>query len=268
LGIGSTLVREKDGMEMVYVPGGSFQMGSTDAEIDAQVKKCDEGPGSGNCSRTPYENQSPQHLVTLDSFWMDRTEVTNAQYARCVADGNCSPPSESGSWTRDSYYGDSQFDDYPVLYVSWYGADTYCRWAGGRLPTEAEWEYAARGPDGMIYPWGNDAPNNTLLNYDHGLSGDTTEVGAYPTGASWVGAVDMAGNVREWVNDWYDSDYYASSPLHNPQGPGTGDRKVRRGAGWSTDDYQNVRATKRAYAEPDSRGDVSVGFRCVAEPGS
>jgi formylglycine-generating enzyme required for sulfatase activity len=171
LGIGSTLVREKDGMVMVYVPGGTFQMGSADEDPDEQ----------------------PVHSVTLNGFWIDRTEVTNAQYAHCVGDGICIAPVGSDSSTHDSYYGVSEFDDYPVIFVNWNRADTYCQWAGGRLPTEAEWEYAARGPDGNVYPWGNDAPHDTLLNYHQNI-GDTTEVGSYPGGASWVGAMDMAGN--------------------------------------------------------------------------
>jgi serine/threonine-protein kinase len=243
LGVGRTLVREKDDMEMVYVPGGIFEMGSADGD----------------------DHEQPVHTVTLDSFWIDKTEVTNAEYARCVVDGTCSPPSESGSGTRESYYGDSQFDNYPVIYVSWYDADTYCQWVGGRLPTEAEWEYAARGPDGNVYPWGNDPPNDTLLNYDHNV-GDTTEVGAYPDGASWVGAMDMAGNVWEWVADWYDGDYYASSPSQNPKGPETRDEKVARGGGWSVSGAGG-RAASRYHPLPDDRLDA-LGFRCVVEPGN
>jgi formylglycine-generating enzyme required for sulfatase activity len=111
-----------------------------------------------------------------------------------VADGECGPPSKSGSRTRDNYYDNSQFDDYPVIWVDWHDAVTYCQWVGGRLPTEAEWEYAARGPDGHIYPWGNDPPDDGLVNYNQNV-GNTTEVGSYPDGASWVGALDMAGNV-------------------------------------------------------------------------
>ena len=230
-------------MEMVYVPGGTFQMGTTEG----------------------YDTEQPVHAVTLDSFWIDRTEVTNAQYASCVTGGTCSPPSESGSDTRDSYYGDSQYGDYPVVWVSWYDADAYCRWVGGRLPTEAEWEYAARGPDGNVYPWGNDPPGDTLLNYNINV-GDTTEVGSYPDGASWVGATDMAGNVWEWVNDWYADDYYAISPAENPIGPDTGDLKVLRGGSWSGLE-ESVRAAFRSNFRPVNRVD-GVGFRCVVEPGS
>ena len=242
LGVGSTTVREKDGMEVVYVPGGTFQMGSSDGEDDEQ----------------------PVHAVTLDSFWMDRTEVTNSQYARCVADGACGPPSESSSVTRDSYYGDSQYGNYPVIYVDWNDAASYCEWAGGRLPSEAEWEYAACGPDSLTYPWGNKTPNDTLLNFNHTV-GDTAQVGHYPDGASWAGAMDMAGNVFEWVNDWFGETYYASSPSHNPPGPGPGDLKVMRGAGWSNYGIY-TRAANRGSYTPAGRYD-NVGFRCVVDVG-
>ncbi len=257
-GVGSTKVREKDGMEMVYVPGGTFQMGSTNAEIDAVFDQCEQDRGSGECQRDWFERESPRHSVTLDSFWMDRIEVTNSQYARCVADGTCSPPSESGSYTRDSYHGDSQFDNYPVIYVDWEDADTYCQWGGGRLPTEAEWEYAARGRDSYLYPWGNDPPNNTLANYA-GNVGDTTEVGSYPKGSSWVGALDMAGNVFEWVSDWYAE--YGASSVENPTGPDTGDLRVLRGVSWEIGpDF--MRSAGRGRGGPDYL-DFSIGFRCV-----
>jgi serine/threonine-protein kinase len=186
--------------------------------------------------------------------------VTNAQYARCVAGGTCSPPSESGSFTRDSYYGDSEFDDYPVIWVDWLDAGAYCRWAGGRLPTEAEWGYAARGPEGRTYPWGNDPPDDTLLNYNWKV-GDTTSVGSYAKGESWVGALDMAGNVSEWVSDCYAADYYAVSPAENPTGPNTGDSRVQRGGGWSI--LPNfMRSANRAGLGPGYRNDF-LGFRCV-----
>jgi serine/threonine-protein kinase len=241
LGIGSTLVREKDGMEMVYVPGGTFDMGSTDGD----------------------DNEQPVQTVTLDSFWIDRTEVTNAQYARCVADGICSPPSRSDSWTRDSYYGDSQFDDYPVIYVSWYDADTYCQWAGGRLPTEAEWEYATRGPDSDLYPWGNDPPDDTLANYDKNV-GDTTKVGSYPGGASWLGALDMAGNVWEWVQSEYQPyPYRVDDGRENLDSTNV---RVLRGGSWYYY-VQIVRATTRYYFQPGGRYSY-FGFRCVVEPGN
>ena len=237
-----TWTRPINGMEMVYTPGGAFEMGSTDGDAD----------------------ERPVHTVTLEGFWIDRTEVTNVQYARCVADGTCGPPSETDSATQGSYYGDSRSDDYPVIYVSWHDAETYCHWSGGRLPTEAEWEYAARGPDGHIYPWGDDAPNDALLNYEENV-GDTTQVGAYPDGATWVGAMDMAGNVWEWVSDWYAGDYYASSPALAPKGPETGNLKVLRGGSWFNDEAY-VRAATRSSDLPENRI-YDVGFRCVVGAG-
>jgi formylglycine-generating enzyme required for sulfatase activity len=197
---------------MVFVPAGEFTMGSSDADKDA------------------YGDEKPQHTVYLDAFWMDKYEVTNAQYKKCVDAGKCSRPSESKSYTRSSYYGNASFDNYPVIYVSWNDAKTYCEWAGKRLPTEAEWEKAARGADGRIYPWGNTF-DISKVNAERKV-GDTTEVGAYPAGASPYGALDMAGNVWEWVADWYSANYYASSPRNNPTGPSSGQYRVVRGGAW------------------------------------
>ena len=175
----ATQTRPGDGMVMVYVPEGSFLMGSADGDLDA------------------YDSEFPQHQVTLDAFWLDQTEVTNGQYERCVADGECRANYDYGS----DFTGENQ----PVVGVSWDDAADYCAWAGGQLPTEAQWEYAARGPESLTYPWGDSAPDLTLLNYDWNV-GRTTDVGSYPAGASWVGVLDMAGNVYEWVADWYDAD--------------------------------------------------------------
>ncbi len=239
---GSTQTRSADGMVMVYVPGGSFEMGSEKELGDPQA----------------FEYR-PVHTVTLDGFWIDRTEVTNAQYARCVAAGNCSAPPDWSSFKRKSYYGDSQYDVYPVIWVSWDNAAIYCGWAGGRLPTEAEWEFAARSPYGRIFPWGDNLPDATLLNYANSKLSDTTRVGTYPKGQSWVGALDMAGNVQEWVSDWYDS--YPSAPQVNPTGPASGKYRVARGGGW--DNYlQSVHAAFRCHYTPVERYNL-LGFRCV-----
>jgi formylglycine-generating enzyme required for sulfatase activity len=156
---------------MAFVPGGTFQMGSEEEDALAN------------------DDEFPRHSVTLDSFWIDQTEVTNAQYALCVAEGEC----EESAYADDSRYNG---DDYPVVGVSWYDANDYCTWADARLPTEAEWEYAARGEEGYIYPWGNDAPTCEFAQF-YGCPKDTIPVGSLTDGASWVGAMDMAGNAWE-----------------------------------------------------------------------
>jgi formylglycine-generating enzyme required for sulfatase activity len=200
-----------DGALLVFVPAGEFTMGSDDGNSDEQ----------------------PAHTVYLDAFAIDRTEVTNAQYARCVQAGACRPPGSSSSYTRANYFADPRYADHPVIYVSWDDARAYCAWAGRRLPTEAEWEKAARGTDGRTYPWG-DEWDASKANTSEAGPGDTTPVGAYPQGASPYGALDMAGNVWEWVADWYGEDYYRESPGENPLGPASGTNRVVRGGSWAT----------------------------------
>ena len=237
--IGSTMVSKKDGMILVFVPAGEFTMGSDSGEQD----------------------EMPAHTVSLDAFWIDQTEVTNAMYAKCVADGAaCVPPSAERSDKRDNYYGISEFDNYPVVYVNWDQAKVYCLWAERRLPTEAEWEKAARGTDGRIYPWGNESPNANFLNYK-AVVGDVTEGGKYPSGASIYGAYDMAGNVLEWVNDWYGETYYKDSPASNPLGPDIDVFRVYRGGSWNSDS-NSVRSAYRYGSGPSGTSD-ELGFRCT-----
>ncbi|MCQ3936681.1 MAG: hypothetical protein DPW18_06495 [Chloroflexi bacterium] len=212
----AAVISEKDGAPLVYIPEGEFQMGSDD-------------------NRT-YDDNRPRHSVFLDAFWIDKFEVTNRQYALCVSDGKCELPSDKKSVTRPEYYGSTEFDDYPVIHSDWYKAKAYCEWAGRRLPTEAEWEKAARGTDERIYPWGNEPPNKDLLNYNSNI-GDTTQVGRYEPGKSPYGVYDMAGNVWEWVSDFYGYDYYKSSPYSNPKGPDSAEAdmesaRVLRGGSW------------------------------------
>lgn len=249
--IGATRISTKDGMVQVYVPAGDFIMGSTDQEIARAVKIY---PVSF------FENEKPQHSVYLDAYWIDRTAVTNAQYSKCVLAGQCSLPQAAKSRTRDNYYGTVQYADYPVIYVTWKDADNYCAWAGRRLPTEAEWEKAARGTDGRIYPWGDQAPDYLLANFDE-IVGDTTEVGKYPAGASPYGALDMAGNVWQWVKDWYAEDYYQNSPKRNPAGPASGSYKVMRGGAFYFDSSVE-RSANRIGIDPELTWDPN-GFRCL-----
>ncbi len=267
--LGDTWVRPADGMVMVYVPSGSFLMGSTQADIDATLETCQRNSGSGKCLRVWFENESPEHLVTLDAFWIDRTEVTKAQYRQCVESGHCADVQCAAGF-------DPKRDDQPASCVDWSHAQTYCDWAGARLPTEAEWEYAARGPEGNIYPWG-DAFDPTRLNYcdanctyewrdpgyDDGYN-RPAPVGSFESGASWCGALDMAGNAWEWVADWYDADYYGRSPVHNPQGPDSGKAHVMRGGScYYFASY--LRSARRTMMFPSSGvSNNSGGFRCAA----
>lgn len=305
-----TQIRPRDGMVMVYVPAGQFEMGMSDAQVDQILRVCNEG--NNDCVRADFENQQPAHTVALDAFWIDQTEVTNSQFAAFLNEqGNRSEEvnAQFAEWLMDhsSYssvynqfegqvywlepgqYGlieqvgeefqpESGYADYPVIEVSWFGAAAYCNWVGGRLPTEAEWAYAARGPDSLLFPWG-DAFDGNLLNYRDAsfvfqpFDRDTTyddgfaqwaPVGTYPDGTSWVGTLDMVGNVWEWVNDWYDDDYYARSPVENPQGPATAgpyNLRVRRGGSWFDSAWGIT--THRRGEPPSSLRIHWVGFRCV-----
>jgi iron(II)-dependent oxidoreductase len=221
------------------------------------------------------DDERPQHRVAVAGFWLDRTEVTNLQYQTCMAAGACTQP--------DDWQPEVDPYDQPVVGVDWFQADAYCRWAGARLPTEAEWEKAARGPHGRRYPWGdrtatcdlavmNDQPDceacagcgraETPQGPDSaGPSPPLWEVGSRPSGASPYGALDMAGNAAEWVSDWYSATYYADPVTRDPTGPETGEFALARG-GSGRDGPEGVRAAVRIAIIPDERNDA-LGFRCA-----
>jgi formylglycine-generating enzyme required for sulfatase activity len=257
---GAVQVRESDGAEMVFVPPGEFIMGSTEAEIDAALALCNET--RGDCKREWFEAVSPQHTVYLDAFWIDRTEVTNAQYRKCVEAGKC----RASEYTDDA---DFNGDEQPVVGVDWNDAKAYCEWAGARLPTEAEWEKAARGSDGRTYPWGDEWDGSKLNFCDKNCEYDwkddkandgyqyTAPVGNYSEGASPDGALDMAGNVWEWTDSWYQA--YPGSSYQDEDFGET--HRVLRGGSWVG--YQGlVCCAFRDMLEPGLWYN-DLGFRCA-----
>jgi formylglycine-generating enzyme required for sulfatase activity len=220
--------------DMVDVAAGDFGMGCNDEVDDA-------------CA----DDEQPLHRPSISAFEIDRTEVTQAQYTACMSAGQCAPP--SCDWNCDN-------QDYPASCVTWTQAAAYCAWADKRLPTEAEWEKAARGAEGSKYPWGNDEPDCSLANMS-GCSSGAMAVGSLTAGASPYGALDMAGNMVEFVADWYDEAYYASSPEADPPGPKSGTRHVGRGGGFKSD-AEYLRASKRDWYD-DTDAAASLGFRCA-----
>jgi serine/threonine-protein kinase len=239
-------------MTLVCVPAGEFQMGSTDADKSASP------------------NEKPQHTVYLDAYWIDQTEVTSAMCAAFLNQkGN---QTEAGSsWYYYTYGKMVQvngiwkttpgFDQHPETGMNWFGAKAYCAWAGRQLPSEAQWEKAARGTDNRLYPWGNQLPNNTLANYQE-ARGNTTAVKSYESGKNSYGLYDMAGNVSEWVEDWYGETYYQSqSTWRNPTGPVDGGVRIMRGGGYNSAAVE-LRSAFRGWSDPSWR-DGTIGFRCV-----
>lgn len=229
------------GVPMVLVPEGNYMSGNENGDID----------------------EVPVNSIFLDSFYIDKFEVTNALYARCVNEGACRALRRIDSFTRSSYFGNPEFDNYPVVYVDWNMANAFCEWRGAKLPTEAQWEKAARGQDGRTYPWGEEI-DCRRANYQGGSAscpGGTTMVGTYATGVSPYGAHDMAGNVWEWVADWYSEIYYQSIPAVNPLGPEDGQSKVLRGGSWA-DDAPDLRVSNRLRFAPNYIN-FNIGFRCA-----
>jgi formylglycine-generating enzyme required for sulfatase activity len=272
--VGSQQISLIDGMAMVYVPEGDFQMGSND------------GP----------DTEKPKHTVWVNAFWIDQTEVNNSQFETFIKESRYKTDAEiaewsyvlelsTGKWLKVSganwkhpagpTSNLSGLEKHPVSYMSWNDASAYCAWAGRRLPSEAEWEKAARSNDGRVYPWGNQPPGNNLLNFaDTNVSLQwadkssddgyvfTSPVGHYPEGASPYGALDMAGNVWEWVNDWYDPEYYLSQTVwRNPTGPSTRSGRVLRGGSWYDSGGVTRASFRLGYYPMD--GYAYYGFRCA-----
>lgn len=250
------------------IPSGEFMMGC-DSEL---FGLCNGG-------------NSPYHLVRLSAYKIDKYEVTSGDYQKCIDAGDCSnnnaiEPHYSG-YKKDSEensycnLGAEGKSNHPMNCVSWFGAIAYCNWLNRRLPTEAEWEKAARGTDGRMYPWGNKEPNcdyaiMALYNeetdrYDYGCGINSTwAIGSKDKGMSPYGVYDMAGNVFEWVNDWYDEDYYEITPSENPTGPETGRYRVAHGGSWDFDYKYGLRIFNRGYNDPDVLYNYN-GFRCASD---
>lgn len=234
------------GVSMVLIPAGKYVIGSEN-----------------------NNDEKPIHSILLDNYYIDQYEVTNALYASCVLSGICSEPIYSNSSTRTFYYQNKQYDQYPVIFVTWQMAKNYCEtWRGGRVPTEAEWEVAAKGANDSNFPWGNNI-NCNFANYDEDgktCIGDTAQVGSYENGQSMFSVYEMSGNVNEWVNDWYDQNYYSilSFDELNPLGPSSGEYKVIRGGSWQDSAYA-LRSSNRNWFDP-LRANDQIGFRCVSSP--
>jgi len=242
-------------MTVLLVPAGEFLMRAAVNVADA-----------------PWQER-PQHAVYLDALWIDQTEVTNDQYGQCVAAGVCEAPASCDFGVVA--YDDETRANHPVVCVNWYDAQTYCSWVGGQLPTEAQWEKAARGIDGRSYPWGEgiecsmgNFDDETAVDAYAGVGGvncdgypQTAPVGTYPATRSPYGALDMAGNVWEWVNDWCEWGYYDRSPYRNPAGPEVGEMRGVRGGSFHYG-VSYMHTYTRHMAPPEHRADA-LGFRCA-----
>jgi len=225
---------------MILVPEGSFILGSEDGNFD----------------------ETPKREVRLDAFHIDAHPVTNAEYKKFIDETGYEAPSLGFEWSKKYDWHDRMYpegkEDHPVVLVKWVDAVTYCDWAGKRLPTEAEWEKAARGTDGRIWPWGNEWDTGRLA---CGGVGDTMPVGRYESGKSPYGCFDMAGNVWEWTSDWYGSLYFREAPSHNPMGPDKGEHRVLKGGAWIHSEF-SVRGAMR-FHKPPTHCDNYIGFRCA-----
>lgn len=266
---------------MLRVPAGEFIHGVSQQDIEALLALCP------NCQVDSLADAQPQAVVYLDEFWIDKTEVTNAQFEKFVTETGYLTSAEatdqysyvqnlaSKKFTYDatadwrhprgkssSILGKEQ---YPVTQVSWQDASAYCQWAGRRLPTEAEWEKAARGTDGRLFPWGSEPPSQGDLNYNFNAVGPVA-VGSFPEGASEYGVLDMSGNLWEWVQDYYSADYYAAIPTSNPMGPLTGKERIMRGGSWASefDPYLEFFTTMYRLSNQGFVSSDVLGIRCAS----
>lgn len=272
-----------DGPEdMVFVPGGSFIMGGSDSDIHWHLDSCNH---YANCDIVDFDDLDPKHEVDLDSFYMDTHEVTNAQYRRCVNEGVCKKPDNKAilKYLDGDYFTSSSFDDYPVVAITWNDAAAYCQWDGGKqLPTEAQWEKAAQGPDGWYFPWSPDPNGYSARNVFGGTKPlanfcdancqmqwkdselydgykFTAPVKSFPPGP--YGIYDMAGNVTEWIQDYYKKDYYSNSTETNPLNSNAAEWRVTRGGGWNNGIYY-LSSIFRSAQDPN-KSTAFLGFRCV-----
>jgi formylglycine-generating enzyme required for sulfatase activity len=285
-----TRVRSVDGMTMVYVPVGEFEMGSMGIQWLWNGSLM-----NGDLDLQLYTDEEPKHTVFLDAFWIDQTEVTVEMFRKFVEATGYETTAEREGWGAPWTDGPMEeewphvagtdwlhpqgpeslaHDDHPVVQVTWEDAAAYCEWAGGQLPTEAQWEMAARGTDGRLWPWGDTYDGNRgsycdascpVKRWNHDSYDDgyalTSPVGSFPSGASPYGVLDMAGNVWEWVADWYGENYYGDSPYENPTGPRFGVERTQRGGAW-IDNESWVRTTVRHATPPWVRCN-DLGFRCA-----
>lgn len=255
---------------MIAIPEGAFRMGSTFAAISEATEECRKVDKT--CDLWWFEDEYPDNLIHLDTYWIDMFEVSNEKYLEFVKLTGHRPALDASCETEKCKKGNlwdgasfpERIRDQPVTQVNWYDADAYCKWRGKRLPTEAEWEKAARGPDGNKYPWGNNFPKGqaTFLRKWRGVF-TMTDVGSYSQGVSIYGVYDMAGNVWEWVSDWYFRKQYSYIEKKNPKGPAEGEFKVVRGGSW-VNYPDSLRSAARRWSRPEVLFN-DTGFRCAKD---